>query len=59
MLIREIIDRYVNQLVKVFSKRSVSPPKLTYLDQLVGAIDLKTNKKTNFAEDIDEIYLQD
>lgn len=58
-LIREAIDRYVNQLVKVFAKRNDSPPKLTYLDQLEGAIDLKTSKPTNYALDDDEIYLKD
>ncbi len=58
-LIREVIDRYVNQLVKVFAKRNDSLPKLTYLDRLVGAIDLKTSKPTNYALDDDEIYLKD
>lgn len=58
-LIREAIDRFVNQLVKVFAKRNDSLPKLTYLDRLAGAIDLKTSKPTNYALDENEIYLKD
>lgn len=35
-------------------------PKETYLlDSLVGSIKLKGKKKTNFANNIDEIYLRD
>lgn len=59
MFIREVIDKYIKQLVRMFSKRKEPPPKLTHLDQMAGMIDLKTKKKTNFAENIDEIYLQD
>lgn len=59
MLIREIINRSVKKLVMVFIKRKGSPPKLTHLDQMVGMIDLKTKKKTHFAEHVDDIYLTD
>lgn len=57
--IREAIDRWANQLVKVFSKREDQPAKYTHFDKLVGAIQLKTKKSTNFALDDDEKYLQD
>lgn len=59
MLIREIINRSVKKLVGVFIKRRGPPPKLTHLDQMAGMIDLKTRKKTHFAEHIDDIYLTD
>lgn len=58
-LIREALDRWVNQLVKVFSKRDDQPARYTHFDKLVGAIKLKTNKPTNFALEKDETYLED
>ncbi len=58
-LIQGAIDRFANQVTKVFSKREVQPFNYSYFDKLVGAIHLKTKKTTNFAQDIDEIYLQD
>lgn len=58
-VIREVLDRYVDQLVKLFSKRADQPAKYTHFDKLVGAIHLKTKRPTNFALDVDEIYLQD
>ena len=58
-LIREALDRWANQLVKVFSKREDQPAKYVHFDKVVGAIRLKTKKPTNFALDEDEIYLQD
>lgn len=58
-VIRELLDRYVDQLVKVFSNREDQPVKYTHFDKLVGAIRLKTKRPTNFALDEDEIYLQD
>lgn len=57
-LIRELVDRYIDQIVRVFSKRE-PPPKLTYFDKLAGAIDLKSPKPTNYALDNDEVYLED
>lgn len=58
-LIQGAIDRFADQVAKVFSKREGQPSNYRYFDKLVGAIHLKTKKPTNFALDIDEIYLQD
>lgn len=58
-LIQGVIDRFADQVAKVFSKRETRPFNYTYFDKLVGAIHLKTKKPTNFALNIDEIYLQD
>lgn len=58
-LIQGAIDRFADQVAKVFSKRETQPSNYTYFDKLVGAIHLKTKNPTNFALDIDEIYLQD
>lgn len=58
-LIRQVIDQVAQNLAKVFTATK-TPPKDTYiLDSLVGAIKLPGNKKTNFAQNIDEIYLTD
>lgn len=58
-LIQMTVDQIVHNLVKIF-RATQTPPKKTYiLDSLVGAIKISGNKKTNFAENIDEIYLQD
>ena len=58
-LIRQAIDQVAQNLVKVFAATK-TPPKDSYiLDSLVGAIKLPRNKKTNFAQNIDEIYLTD
>jgi len=58
-LIQMAIDAVVNNLTKVFIATN-TPPKDTYiLDSLVGAIKIKGKKKTNFAQNIDEIYLND
>ncbi|MDO8638742.1 MAG: hypothetical protein Q7R43_04140 [Candidatus Daviesbacteria bacterium] len=58
-LIQGVIDRFADQIAKVFSKRENQPSNYHHFDKLVGAIHLKTKKTTNFAQDIDEIYLQD
>lgn len=58
-IIRELIDRFVDQISKAIAKKEDAPVKLTYFDQLIGAIDLKTSKPTNYALDDDEIYLKD
>ena len=58
-LIQGVIDRFADQVAKVFSKREEQFSNYTYFDKLVGAIHLKTKKTTNFALDDDEIYLQD
>ncbi len=58
-LIQGVIDRFANQVAKIFAKREVQPSNYKYFDKLVGAIHLKTKKPTNFAQNIDEIYLED
>lgn len=58
-VIRQIIDRISEQLIRVAMPRK-STKKESVLDSLAGFVDLKTNKKTHFAENIDEeIYLTD
>ena len=58
-LIQGAIDRFADQVAKIFSKTEDQPSNYTHFDKLVGAIHLKTKKPTNFAVDVDEIYLQD
>lgn len=58
-LVQGAIDRLANQLAKIFSRTADQSSNYTHFDKLVGAIHLKTKKPTNFARDIDEIYLQD
>ena len=58
-LIQMAIDQVAQNLAKIFVATK-TPPKDTYiLDSLIGAIKLKGNKKTNFAQNVDEIYLSD
>ena len=58
-LIQGVIDRFADQVAKVFSKREDQSSSYTHFDKLVGAIHLKTKGPTNFALDDDEIYLKD
>lgn len=58
-LIQGAIDRFADQVAKIFSKTVDQPFNYTHFDKLVGAIQLKTKSPTNFALDSDEIYLQD
>lgn len=58
-LIQGAIDRFADQVAKIFSKTVNKPSNYTHFDKLVGAIHLKTKKPTNFALDEDEIYLRD
>ncbi len=58
-LIQGVIDRFADQVAKVFSKREAQSSNYIYFDKLVGAIHLQTKKPTNFALDNEEIYLQD
>lgn len=56
---RDVIDNIAQNLAKVLAATK-TPPKNTYiLDSLVGSIKLKGTKKTNFAQNNDEIYLHD
>lgn len=54
-IIRDLIDRAATYLVDVFAP-SKKAQKRKYFDKLCGFIDLKINKKTHFAENVDEIY---
>lgn len=64
-VIRQVIDRVAEQLVRAVED-SHSVKKDYILDSLAGFVDLKTNKqssssneKTNFAQNVDEIYFSD
>ncbi len=58
-IVRELVDRFTDQIAKVFTKRNDQPYRLSHLDKLVGAIDQKSKKPTNYALEDDEIYLKD
>lgn len=57
-VIRQIIDKVSEQLIRVAMPRK-STKKYSVLEQMAGFVDLKTNKKTNFAQNVDEIYFTD
>lgn len=54
-IIRQAIDRLAEQLVRVVDGRRLQK-KEYILDSLNGFVDLKINKKTNFAQEVDGIY---
>lgn len=58
-LIQMAIDAVANNLAKIFIATNTQRKDTYILDSLVGAIKIKGKKKTNFAQDIDEIYLRD
>lgn len=58
-LIRKLVDSMAEQLIRIFAERKRAGKKGHILDSLVGFVDLKTNKKTNFSQNIDEIYFTD
>lgn len=57
-VIRQMIDRISDQLIRVAMPKK-STKKYSVLEQMAGFVDLKTNKKTNFAQNVDEIYFTD
>ena len=57
-IIRQAIDRLAEQLARIVDYNR-SQKKEYILDSLAGFVDLKTNKKTNFAQNVDEIYFSD
>lgn len=58
-VIQMAVDQIMHNLIKIF-RATQTPPKKTYiLDSLVGSIKIKGKRETNFAENINEIYLQD
>lgn len=58
-LLQVITDQIAQNLAKVFAATKTPPSDTYILDSLVGAIKLPGNKKTNFAQNIDDIYLSD
>lgn len=58
-LIRESTDRFVQAITHVISAIKMHNRKKSSLDNLIGIIDLKTKKKTNYALRDDEDYLID
>ena len=59
-LIRRIVDNIAEELIRVFADKKKANKKEYILDKLAGFVDLKTNKKINFSQHLDEdIYFQD
>ena len=58
-LIRRVVDNVAEELIKIFAERKRSGKKEYLLDKLSGFVDLKTDKKTNFSQHVDEIYFTD
>lgn len=59
--LRLVINRVAEELTSILRAKQASQNKKGFLlDELAGFIDLKTDKKTNFIEDIDRVvYFQD
>ena len=57
-LIRQMIDKVAVQLVSIVAKKKKRNKKYI-LDSLAGFVDLKTDKQTNFAQHVDDIYFSD
>lgn len=58
-LIRQVTDNVAEQLIRIFAERKGSSKKEYLLDKLAGFVDLKTDKKTNFSQHVDDLYLSD
>ena len=48
-LIREAIDRLAQNLSRVFVEKNIEPEDKSALDSLVGFINVKSQKQTNYA----------
>jgi len=57
-IIRDAVDKIATQVIATIPIKK-STKKHYFLDDLAGFIDLKTKKATNYAEHVDDIYLQD
>ena len=57
-VIRQVTDRLAEQLIRVIDDRRLQK-KEYIMDSLEGFVDLKAKKKTNFAQEVDEIYFSD
>lgn len=58
-LIQMTIDQIAGNIRKVFVATKTPVKNKYILDSLIGIIKLNSQKITNFAENVDEIYLQD
>lgn len=58
-ILQMITDSLAHNLGRILAATKIPPTDTYLLDSLVGAIKLSGNKKTNFAHNIDEIYLKD
>lgn len=58
-LIREAIDRLAQNLARVFVTKDEAPKQKLILDSLVGFINLKGQKQTDYALKDDGAYLID
>lgn len=59
LVLRHIVNSSANVIANILAQLHKPTPKLTHFDKLIGAIDLKSKKQTNYALDNDHIYLQD
>lgn len=58
-LIRRVVDNIAEELIRVFADKKIKRPE-SILDSLAGFVDLKTDKKVNFSQHVDEeIYFKD
>ena len=58
-LIRESIDRLAQNLSRVLAEQNISPSQKLVLDSLIGAINIKGTRQTNFALKDNRVYLSD
>ena len=58
-LIREAIDRLAQNLSRVFVEKNEAPKEKITLDSLVGFINVKGQKQTNYALRDHSVYLAD
>ena len=58
-IIREAIDRLAQNLSRVFVAKNIQPQNKLILDSLVGFINLKNKRQTNYASQDDNKYLAD
>lgn len=61
-LLRLLVDRAADQAVEILTtviERKELNKSMRIMDSLAGFVDLKTKKKTNFAQNVDKIYFSD
>ena len=58
-LIREAIDRLAQNLTRVLVAKNELPQEKLILDSLIGFINIKGQKQTNYALRDDSVYLAD